>query len=111
LTATPGFLDNGRMGSQLAGLTWHCMVCGDERPDEAISVYHLPIPGMEDQFPGTRTNVRYCNDRPNCTARAVHYNDPEEQAERRRIADQQRMAATKREERKSLWHRLFGPSR
>src|SRR5881628_473134 len=66
LTVTPGFLDNGQMGSQLTDLTWTCMVCGAERPDAKISVLHVPIPGLEAQFPGTRTNVRYCNDRIDC---------------------------------------------
>lgn len=47
------------------------MVCGEERPDSAISVAHRPVRGLEDRFPaGARFNVRYCNDRPDCTARA-----------------------------------------
>lgn len=47
-------------------MTWTCMVCGDERPDALISVEHRPIPGLESMFPGTRANVRYCNDRETC---------------------------------------------
>ena len=42
------------------------MVCGIERPDDKISVAHRPIPGMEDSFPGTRVNVKYCNDNQPC---------------------------------------------
>lgn len=54
----------------LSALTWTCMVCGAERPDPAISVAYRPLRGMEDQFPGARWNVRYCNDRPACAAQA-----------------------------------------
>lgn len=47
--------------------TWTCHVCGDERPDEKISVqkndrsaeYGLPAGSMVE-------NVRYCNDRASC---------------------------------------------
>lgn len=46
-------------------LTWTCHVCGDERPDERISVF------SSQQLFGTTgvmmtQNVRYCNDRPAC---------------------------------------------
>jgi hypothetical protein len=52
-------------------MTWTCMVCGDERPDAAISVAHRPIPRLEDLFPdGGHINVRYCSDRPVCAAEA-----------------------------------------
>lgn len=47
-------------------LTWPCMVCGDERPDRAISVWHRQVKGAENRFPGIRFNVRYCNDRISC---------------------------------------------
>lgn len=51
--------------------TWTCMVCGAERPDAAISVAHRPLKGMESAFIlGTRVNVRYCNDNPECVATA-----------------------------------------
>lgn len=45
---------------------WSCHHCGDIRPDALISVQHVPVPGMEDLFPGTRQNFRYCNDRTEC---------------------------------------------
>lgn len=46
------------------------MVCGEERPDAQISVAYRPILQLPDQFPECRWNVRYCNDRPACTAAA-----------------------------------------
>jgi hypothetical protein len=46
----------------LSKMTWRCHVCGDERPDEKISVYkrehHSPVRMTE--------NIRYCNDRQPC---------------------------------------------
>lgn len=44
-------------------ITWTCLVCGDERPDDLISVYTTEVP-----FAGVtmKINVRYCNDRPAC---------------------------------------------
>lgn len=50
----------------LDSFEWECMVCGRKRPNARISVAHRPIPGFEALFPGTRTNVRYCNDRLAC---------------------------------------------
>jgi len=50
-------------------MTWTCHVCGDERPDEFISVAkhkHLYPNGFEIQ-----NNVRYCNDRKACRVAAV----------------------------------------
>lgn len=48
-------------------LTWSCLVCGRERPDEAIGVTHQPVPGAEHLYPGiARFNVRHCIDRPSC---------------------------------------------
>lgn len=49
-------------------LTWTCMVCGEDRPDDKIAVAYRTIPGMEDLFPAGRFNVRYCTDRPPCVA-------------------------------------------
>lgn len=48
-------------------LTWTCHVCGDERPDAAISVHAstLTVRGFAIQ-----QNVRHCNDRPACVAGA-----------------------------------------
>lgn len=59
-------------------LTWTCHVCGEERPDNKISV-HKRI----HKYPNGVTmgvNTRYCNDRPECEAgapTALHFpNDP-----------------------------------
>lgn len=48
-------------------LTWKCHVCGDERPDAAISICKVPfeIAGI----PSTQ-NIRYCNDRADCSSKA-----------------------------------------
>ncbi len=45
-------------------LTWRCDACGDERPDEKISVLSVPwvIGG---RVVGQR-NYKYCNDKPDC---------------------------------------------
>jgi len=54
-------------------LTWKCHICGEERPDEKISVYSTTqeIPGTHG---GTMTvNVRYCNDKPACIEAAPHF--------------------------------------
>lgn len=51
----------------MAEITWSCMVCGRERPDESISVY------SETHFMGRvplTYNVRYCNDREHCSENA-----------------------------------------
>lgn len=44
--------------------SWKCHVCGEERPDDKISVLSKAI------LIGGRVcgqqNVRYCNDRPSC---------------------------------------------
>jgi hypothetical protein len=47
--------------------TWRCHVCGDERPNERVSVY-----SESNWMSGVRAkyNVRYCNDRPECRAGA-----------------------------------------
>lgn len=46
-------------------LTWTCHVCGDERPDEWISVFtdSEPIAGTDAEM---TVNVRFCNDRRDC---------------------------------------------
>lgn len=46
---------------------WKCHVCGDERPDEKISVLTRDKSG-EFGFPlaTIMENVRYCNDRKEC---------------------------------------------
>ena len=47
--------------------TWTCHICGEERPDKFISVDSRRI-----NFGGLWMihNVRYCNDNPECYARA-----------------------------------------
>lgn len=52
----------------MTALDFAAMTWTEERPEAKISVAHRPLRGMEDQFPGTRVNVRYCNDRPACAA-------------------------------------------
>lgn len=54
-------------------MTWTCMVCGDERPDSAISVAYrpTPFPELQERAPDSRVNVRYCNDRPECAGTAT----------------------------------------
>jgi hypothetical protein len=52
--------------------TWTCHVCGEERPDDAISVHkHLRTVGKIN----FTENVRYCNDRPECVegAKTFHF--------------------------------------
>ena len=46
--------------------TWKCHICGDERPDEKISVLSKPIVTNGQVVPGGQQNIRYCNDRPAC---------------------------------------------
>lgn len=59
---------------RLGPLSWTCMVCGQRRLDARISVAHVPISGMESQFPEVRINVRYCNDNNSCRNGAFAYN-------------------------------------
>lgn len=54
-------------------ITWTCHVCGDERRDRFIGVFT-----REKMFPGgvrVRENIRFCNDRLECTqgANDVHF--------------------------------------
>lgn len=49
-------------------MMWRCHVCGDERPDEAVSVHKI----VRYDFGATLIeNVRYCNDRSACR-RSAH---------------------------------------
>ena len=48
-------------------LIWKCHVCGDERPDAKISVCKVPFDMAGVQ---ATQNIRYCNDREDCTAKA-----------------------------------------
>jgi len=45
-------------------LTWTCHICGEERPDNKISVFTSPLI-MRGIRMGEQ-NVRYCNDNPDC---------------------------------------------
>lgn len=45
--------------------TWHCHVCGRQRPDRAIGVFKRQGP-----HPGVSQNVRYCLDSAECAAGA-----------------------------------------
>lgn len=46
--------------------TWKCHICGEERPDNRISVLSKPIMLNGQVVPGGQQNIRYCNDRPAC---------------------------------------------
>jgi len=47
------------MSDLRAFASWKCHICGEERPDDKISVLSKPyIIGVQ--------NIRYCNDRPAC---------------------------------------------
>lgn len=49
-------------------MTWTCHVCGDERPDEKISVYTKAGRIGAVEF---SQNIRYCNDRIECESGAI----------------------------------------
>jgi hypothetical protein len=56
--------------------TWTCHVCGEERPDDKISVYqqiHQTPTGIK-----VTQNVRYCNDNESCVegAKTHSFLDP-----------------------------------
>lgn len=60
-----------RKGGNLNNLQWTCHVCGKLRPDDKISVYTRDDSARHDFPPGTiQTNVRYCNDNPECEKNA-----------------------------------------
>jgi hypothetical protein len=46
--------------------TWTCHVCGQERPNDKISVATGSIP----ELPGAEINIRYCNDNLVCETKA-----------------------------------------
>ena len=50
--------------------TWPCHICGDERPDDKISVRKRTKSIGPVEF---QENVRYCNDRDSCIAGAEDY--------------------------------------
>jgi len=49
-------------------LIWKCHICGEERPDDKISVHTSPLI-LQGQEMGSQ-NVRYCNDKPDCQEKA-----------------------------------------
>lgn len=52
--------------------TWTCNICGDRRPDAAISVRVREVENADGSIlPGAGYNQRYCNDRPACIAEAA----------------------------------------
>lgn len=52
-------------------ITWTCHICGQERPDEQISVHKRDVSKEYGLPAGTmKENVRYCNDNPDCTRKA-----------------------------------------
>ena len=53
--------------------TWKCHICGEERPDEKISVLSKPIMINGQVVPGGEQNIRYCNDRPVCIEGAKEF--------------------------------------
>lgn len=56
-----------------ANMTWKCHICGDERPDDKISVYtHTNRSSNGIEF---MENIRYCNDREKCIegAKTFHF--------------------------------------
>ena len=47
--------------------SWTCHICGEERPDEKISVYITDLSKSKNLPIGTfKQNVRYCNDKEDC---------------------------------------------
>ncbi|GAJ21933.1 unnamed protein product, partial [marine sediment metagenome] len=57
---------NSKVTKKVTGLieTWKCHICGEERPDDKISVLSKPLI-INGQACGEQ-NIRYCNDRPGC---------------------------------------------
>ena len=54
-------------GGFFRNLTWTCMVCGRDRPDEHVSVLKKRMSILEHDYD---VNIRYCNDTPGCLAHA-----------------------------------------
>lgn len=51
-------------------MTWRCHICGKERPDDKISVHTRT---KEIRGVTVSTNVRYCNDNPDCREKAKSF--------------------------------------
>jgi hypothetical protein len=54
----------------MSKMTWRCDICHRERLDAFIDVAHRPLRGLEDGFPDTRFNLKFCNDSPDRIAKA-----------------------------------------
>jgi len=52
----------------IENLTWKCHICGEERPDNKISVVTYPLKNLE----GAERNLRYCNDKKECIDKAFN---------------------------------------
>ncbi len=59
------------MTENLTNVAWKCLKCGEERPDDKISVVTKPLI-INCQVCGEQ-NIRYCNDRPACIEAAKEY--------------------------------------
>lgn len=53
--------------------TWKCHICGEERPDDKISVLSKPLIINGQVVLGAQQNIRYCNDRPACIEGAKEF--------------------------------------
>jgi len=58
-------------------LTWHCDICGKERPDAQISVWKVDITPPGSPLPPwtISRNVKYCNDNPACKEGAENWKE------------------------------------
>jgi len=57
--------------THLSNLSWTCHVCGEERPDDKISVHSVT---KTTRMIEIKQNVRYCNDRVDCIEGAKKIN-------------------------------------
>ncbi len=53
--------------------TWKCHICGEERPDDKISVLSKPLIINGQVVLCGQQNIRYCNDRPACIEGAKEF--------------------------------------
>jgi len=53
--------------------TWKCHICGEERPDDKISVLTKPLVINGVPISGGQENIRYCNDKPACVEGAKEF--------------------------------------
>ena len=62
-----------RLGVVNAFSSWKCHICGEERPNEKISVLSKPLVINGQVVPDGQQNIRYCNDRPGCIEEAKEF--------------------------------------